>query len=372
MPGQTQWSRASGPVLTLLSVAAIELLSHTRLHIPDPAAVFYLNVIVLYAAFSGRLPSGLISGSIVSLYLCYQLSIRGKEFHYTIGDLSQVTVIALASPAIALIVGIWKRYAEQALEISRANAILQAQTTEHKRGEEALRRSEANYRSLIERAPYGIYRASLDGKILMVNSALVNMLRYASKAELLAANLFTDIYRNLAQRPPLIEHLRNQELFEGVEVEWQRRDGEPITVRLSGRLVREEDGALPYFEVVAEVVRAKDWPKFAATKQKDAGAAPEPVQTQKTEELVVSEEAGFIVQELWRNDRWGSAYLSSEAIQEHTHLHTDKLAMAIQELIQRGILLSQGAFGPYSLNPGKRFEIDRIASLTVSRKAASA
>ncbi len=251
---QTHWSRVSGPALTLLSVAAVELLSRTGLHISDPAIVLYLNVVVMYAAFSGRLSSGLISGTVTSLYLVYHLSIHGQQFHYTIADLPRVTVIALASPTLALVVGIWKHYAGPALETSTANAILQAEIAERKRGEEALRRSEANWRSLVERAPYGIYRATLDGKILMVNPALVEMLGYASEAELLAANLFTDIYRNLGQRPLLIEQLRNQERFEGVEVEWKRRDGMPIAVRLSGRLVRDEDGALPYFEVVAENV----------------------------------------------------------------------------------------------------------------------
>ena len=74
---QTHWSRVSGPALTLLSVAAVELLSRTGLHISDPAIVLYLNVVVMYAAFSGRLSSGLISGTVTSLYLVYHLSIHG-------------------------------------------------------------------------------------------------------------------------------------------------------------------------------------------------------------------------------------------------------------------------------------------------------
>src|SRR5207249_5517346 len=42
--------------------------------------------------------------------------------------------------------------------------------TERKRAEEALRRSEASYRGLVEHAAYGIYRATTDGKFLMVRS----------------------------------------------------------------------------------------------------------------------------------------------------------------------------------------------------------
>src|SRR5207245_2891668 len=50
---------------------------------------------------------------------------------------------------------------------------------------EALRRSEASFRSVVEDAPYGIYRAGLSGELLQINHALQNMLGYASQDELL-------------------------------------------------------------------------------------------------------------------------------------------------------------------------------------------
>lgn len=248
MIGQTHWSRVGGLSLTLLSVAVVELLYHTKLHFPHAAIVFYLNVVVMYAAFSGKLSSGLISGTITSLYLLYHLSADGQQFGYT-ANLLGLTVTALASPTIALMVGIWKRYGQRALETAGLGAILHGEIS--KRGEEELR-SEANCRSLVERAPFGICRARSDGKILMVNPALAEMLGYASKAELLAANLATDMYTNPGEWLRLAEQLGSQERFQGVEVEWRRRDGKAITVRLSGKLVQAEDGALPYFEAIAE------------------------------------------------------------------------------------------------------------------------
>ncbi|MFQ5926573.1 MAG: PAS domain S-box protein [Terriglobia bacterium] len=126
--------------------------------------------------------------------------------------------------------------------------------TERKRGEEALRRSEASYRSLIHGALYGIYRSTVDGKFVEVNPALVEMLGYESAAELLAVNMATDIYWNPDERARLIEQYRHQEHFEGVEVEWKRKDGTPITMRLSGRPVRDEQEAVAYFETITENV----------------------------------------------------------------------------------------------------------------------
>ena len=58
--------------------------------------------------------------------------------------------------------------------------------TEKKKAESALRRTEAQTPSIIEGAPYGIYRADSNGQLLMVNPALVTMLGYGSEAELLA------------------------------------------------------------------------------------------------------------------------------------------------------------------------------------------
>lgn len=124
--------------------------------------------------------------------------------------------------------------------------------TDRRRAEEALRRSEASYRSLVEGAPYGIYRSTADGKFQSVNPALVHMLGYDSEEELLTLDMSTDVYQVASERTHLLEVFR--ERFEGVEVQWKRKDGTPITVRLSGRAVCAEPGDSSYFEGIAENV----------------------------------------------------------------------------------------------------------------------
>jgi len=123
--------------------------------------------------------------------------------------------------------------------------------TERQRAEEALRRSEANYRSLVQGAPNGICRVSADGKLLDVNPALVEMLGYGSEAELLAVSLDHDVYRDPGERTRILQE--HPERLVGVEVGWKRKDGTPITVRLSGRPVRDAAGAACY-ELIAENV----------------------------------------------------------------------------------------------------------------------
>lgn len=124
--------------------------------------------------------------------------------------------------------------------------------TERRRIEQDLRRSEARFASMVQDAPYGIYRVTLEGKFLQVNPALVRMLGYQSEAELLERNIQTDVYANPEFREQLIDDYWQHKDFRDVEAQWKRKNGERIVVRLSGRPVEGSAGGLDYFEVFAE------------------------------------------------------------------------------------------------------------------------
>jgi len=117
------------------------------------------------------------------------------------------------------------------------------QREEQDRVEKALRHSEAHYRALLENPTYGICRFDVEGRFLEVNQALVTMLGYGSKEDLKAANLATDIIRDPIERAQLFEPYRQSGHIDLVEVEWKRKDGTPMKVRLSGRRVGNEEGA---------------------------------------------------------------------------------------------------------------------------------
>ena len=123
-----------------------------------------------------------------------------------------------------------------------------------KRAEEALKRSEAHYRALVEDAPVGIFRSSAAGRFLVVNSSLVKMLGYATPAELLGLDMAADVYVDPKLRGTLIARYESLERVAGVDVDWRRKDGSRITVRLSGQPVRDAGGAVSAWEMVAEDV----------------------------------------------------------------------------------------------------------------------
>ena len=132
-----------------------------------------------------------------------------------------------------------------------------SQRGEQDRVEKALRHSEAHYRALLENPTYGICRFDVDGKFLEVNEALVKMLGYRSKEDLKAANLATDIIRDPVERAQLFEPYRQTGHINLIEVEWRRKDGTPMKVRLSGRQVGNEEGTSMGCEIIAEDVTAQ-------------------------------------------------------------------------------------------------------------------
>src|SRR6266403_340016 len=125
---------------------------------------------------------------------------------------------------------------------------------ERDRAKNGLRHSEARYRALAGNLSYGICRCDLDGKFLEVNEAMMKMLGYASKEELLAVNLVSALIQDPAKRAQLLGQPDQQGSVDPIEIEWKRKDGTTLKVRLSGQEVMGEQGKLDGYEVITEDV----------------------------------------------------------------------------------------------------------------------
>ena len=119
------------------------------------------------------------------------------------------------------------------------------------------KRAEADFRSVVEDAPYGIYRASITGRFLQVNPALQKMLGYDQEQELLGKDLAKDIFRHNGEYQRLTELLNRSKEIKDIEMEWNKQDGTSITVRCSGYSIYDENGFPACFEVFAEDVTEK-------------------------------------------------------------------------------------------------------------------
>src|SRR5467141_881860 len=122
------------------------------------------------------------------------------------------------------------------------------------RAENGLRHSEARYRALAGNLSYGICRCDRDGKFLEVNEAMVKMLGYASKEELLGANLVSALIQDSEKCAQLLGQPDQQGSVDPLEIEWERKDHTTLRVRLSGHEVLGEQGQLDAYEIIAEDV----------------------------------------------------------------------------------------------------------------------
>lgn len=116
---------------------------------------------------------------------------------------------------------------------------------------QVLTESEARYRQLFENAAYGIYRTTAEGYILEANPALVTLLGYTSRNQLLTGRA-QDWYNDPEEREALIQETLTKGRLDGREVDWKKRDGTVVHVRLSARLLRGDAPGSDYLEGIAE------------------------------------------------------------------------------------------------------------------------
>jgi diguanylate cyclase (GGDEF)-like protein/PAS domain S-box-containing protein len=122
--------------------------------------------------------------------------------------------------------------------------------TELQEAEKALRHSQSLYRALVDNPAYGICRCEAGGKLLDVNQALLTMLGYESKEELLAANRASEIVLDLGDRKPLAGSSPQAARVEPIEIEWKRKNGTILKARLSGRDAFDEHGNFNGCEII--------------------------------------------------------------------------------------------------------------------------
>jgi diguanylate cyclase (GGDEF)-like protein/PAS domain S-box-containing protein len=115
----------------------------------------------------------------------------------------------------------------------------------------ALQHSQSLYRALMDNPAYGIYRCNAEGKIVEVNQALVAMLGYSSKEEVLAENHSTEALADVGAALPAAGRSRETLQIEPVETEWKRKDGSTLKARISGRGSYDERGNFAGYEIIA-------------------------------------------------------------------------------------------------------------------------
>ena len=111
--------------------------------------------------------------------------------------------------------------------------------TERKRAEKALIDSEMIYRNLVQRIPDGVYKSTAEGKFVDVNPAMVKMLGYESKEEMLGVDIKKELYFDESHRDSKVLNPNNEEK---AVFELRKKDGSGIWVEDHGWYNFDESG----------------------------------------------------------------------------------------------------------------------------------
>ncbi|MFB3885416.1 MAG: PAS domain S-box protein [Thermodesulfobacteriota bacterium] len=114
--------------------------------------------------------------------------------------------------------------------------------TERKKFERDLKASEERLRNLFESVRHGLFISSKEGKFLDCNQTLLEMLGYSTKEEFLSIDIAQDLYVNPEDRKTFQEIMENDGHVRDMEVEFKKKNGDRITVLLTGHPMKNENG----------------------------------------------------------------------------------------------------------------------------------
>ncbi|HET9645254.1 MAG TPA: ATP-binding protein [Burkholderiaceae bacterium] len=119
--------------------------------------------------------------------------------------------------------------------------------------------SEEKYRSIVEGALEGIFRVSMEGRMLSVNPAGARMLGFDSVNDL--PNNVTDlayqVYSHPEDRELIVSTLLERGAVSGQELQLRRADGQTLWASVNARLVRNETHKPLFIEAFASDVTAR-------------------------------------------------------------------------------------------------------------------
>ena len=123
--------------------------------------------------------------------------------------------------------------------------------TKQKQAEIELTNSEERLRNLIKTMPDGVYRSTPEGKFVEVNPAMIKMLGYDTREELMNIDIITQLYFDPSDRESAI--LEN-ELKEMGIYRMKRKDGSAVWVEDHGWYVTDENGKIIFHEGISRDV----------------------------------------------------------------------------------------------------------------------
>jgi len=252
--------------------------------------------------------------------------------------------------------------------------------------QEALRKSEEQYRILTEHIAVGVFRSTPGpkGRFLSVNPALITMLGYDRKEELLNKDV-SEIYVNPGDRIGFSNKISKDGSVFHEELTFQKKDGTPIIVSETAVAVQDEGGETLYFDGIVEDIterkRAEEELRIHKTYlEKLFNSAPEAIVLHDNNDRVVNvneeftrmfgysrEEAiGRPINELVASEEFkeDAAYLSSKVV------HGERVERESKRKRKDGTLFDVSILGAPIFHNGTQMGVYAIYRDITERKKA--
>jgi PAS domain S-box-containing protein len=115
--------------------------------------------------------------------------------------------------------------------------------TERKRMEESLRASEEKFRALFEESIDAVYISSVDGKLVDINRAGIELFGYGSKENYLEMDLISS-YVEPGEKERFDRQMEKEGFVKDFELVFRRADGKKLTVLETATAVRDKQGKI--------------------------------------------------------------------------------------------------------------------------------
>lgn len=183
---------------------------------------------------------------------------------------------------------------QMSTQLKKTMAGLEEELAERRRAEEALKKSQESFRTLFDGVPVGLYRSTPAGRFLDVNQAMVHMLGYSEREDLLGLRT-TNLYADPDDRDRWRLMIEREGIVRDFEARIRREDGSVIWVNDTARVVKDEDGRVLHYEGsmedIAERKRAQEALKKNQEHLEELVKERTAELAQANEELVVAKEA---------------------------------------------------------------------------------
>ncbi|MBN2013061.1 PAS domain S-box protein [candidate division KSB1 bacterium] len=222
-------------------VRPVDLLTVTLL------AVAFLNLLRRFLkstdVFKGMLLASIVCNLSGQIYMAF--SSRPNDAYFSIAHIAGF--LSYIMPLIGILIQGMKEINTANLEIQKREA-----------AQQALKKSEANYRSIIENIRDIFYRTDLNGKLTMINPSGAKLCGYQSVDDMIGLDFARDMYVDPAQRSYFLDELKKHGEVINYEVLLKRMDGSTLPVLANSHYRMDENGTPLYVEgILVDITERK-------------------------------------------------------------------------------------------------------------------